>query len=100
MSTHSFVLVGRKGNEELSFSSSAHGAGRAHSRSWAHKALSLEKVRQILEKKDILLEGSLKGSIEESELSYKDIEEVIKSTEEIGLSDKVASLRPVAVLIG
>ncbi|MAG07543.1 RNA-splicing ligase RtcB [Candidatus Pacearchaeota archaeon] len=100
MSTHSFVLVGRKGNEELSFSSSAHGAGRAHSRSWAHKALSLEKVRQILEKKDILLEGSSKGSIEESELSYKDIEEVIKSTEEIGLSDKVASLRPVAVLIG
>lgn len=100
MSTLSFILVGKKGNEELSFSSSAHGAGRAHSRAWAHKSLTSEKVKDILKKKDILLEGSFKGTIEESELSYKNVEEVIEATEKSGLSSKVASLKPIAVVIG
>ncbi len=100
MSTHSFLLVGKRGNESISFSSSAHGAGRAHSRSWAHKSLTNEQIKKILEEKDIILEGSFKGAIEESELSYKDIEEVIEVTEKAGLSQRVASLKPLAVLIG
>jgi tRNA-splicing ligase RtcB (3'-phosphate/5'-hydroxy nucleic acid ligase) len=100
MSTPSFVLVGAKESEEKSFSSSAHGAGRAHSRTWTHKELTLEKAREILEKKDIVLEGGSKGTIEESELAYKDIEEVINVTEKAGLSKKVAKLKPLAVMIG
>ncbi len=100
MSTPSFILTGKKDAEKISFSSSAHGAGRAHSRSWAHKALSIEKVKDILEKKDIILEGSFKGTIEESELSYKDVEEVIEVTEKANLSKKVAKLKPIAVMIG
>jgi tRNA-splicing ligase RtcB len=100
MSTPSFVLVGKEEAEKLSFSSSAHGAGRAHSRSWAHKTLNIEKVKEILEKKDIILEGSFKGTIEESELSYKDVEEVIDVTEKANLSKKVAKLKPIAVMIG
>jgi len=100
MSTPSFVLVGTKESEENSFSSSAHGAGRAHSRSWTHKTLNAEQVKKTLEEKDIILEGGFKGTIEESELAYKDIEEVIDSTEKAGLSKKVAKLKPVAVMIG
>jgi len=100
MSTPSFVLVGTKGNSSLSFSSSAHGAGRAHSRTWANKTITLEDVRKTLKKKDIILEGSTKGTIEESELSYKNVEEVIEITEKAGLSKKIAKLRPLAVLIG
>jgi len=100
MSTPSFVLIGTKEAEQISFSSSSHGAGRAHSRSWAHKTLDIKKAKEILEKKDIILEGGFKGTIEESELSYKDIEEVIDVTEKSGLSKKVAKLRPVAVMIG
>lgn len=100
MSTHSFVLVGKRGNEKISFSSSAHGAGRAHSRLWAHRTLTHEKVKKILEEKDIILKGSNKGTLEESELSYKDVEEVIDATEKAGLSERVASLKPIAVMIG
>jgi tRNA-splicing ligase RtcB len=100
MSTPSFVLVGTNESEKISFSSSAHGAGRAHSRTWAHKTLSIEKVREILNKKDIILEGGFRGAIEESELSYKDIDEVIEVTENTKLSKKVAKLIPLAVIIG
>ncbi len=100
MSTPSFVLVGKKDAEKISFSSSAHGAGRAHSRSWAYKSLNIKKVKDILEKKDIILEGSFKGTMEESELSYKNIEEVIEVTEKANLSTKIAKLKPIAVMIG
>lgn len=100
MSTPSFVLVGTKESEELSFSSSAHGAGRAHSRTWAHRTLDIQKVKDILKSKDIILEGGFEGTIEESELSYKDVEEVIDVTEKAKLSRKVARLKPIAVMIG
>ena len=100
MSTPSYILVGTKEAEEKSFGSSAHGAGRAHSRSWAHKELNMEKLKKILSEKDIILEGSGKATIEESELSYKDVEEVIDVTDKEGLAKKVAKLKPIAVMIG
>lgn len=100
MSTPSFILVGTKEAEEKSFGSSAHGAGRAHSRIWAHKTLNMPQLKQILSKKNIILEGSNKATIEESELSYKDVEEVINVTVNAGLGKKVAKLSPLAVMIG
>ena len=100
MSTPSFILVGIKEAEKLSFASSAHGAGRAHSRTWAHKTLDIKHIKETLAKKDIILEGSFKASIEESELSYKDVEEVIDATVNAGLGKKVAKLKPLAVMIG
>jgi tRNA-splicing ligase RtcB len=100
MSTPSFVLVGTKESEELSFGSTAHGAGRSHSRTWAHKILNIKQLKDILAKKDIILEGSLKATIEESELSYKNVEEVIDVTVNAGLGKKIAKLKPIAVMIG
>ena len=100
MSTPSYILVGTKEAEEKTFGSSAHGAGRAHSRAWAHHELNMKQLKEILSKKDILLEGSSLATIEESELSYKDVEEVIEVTEKTGLGKKVAKLKPLAVMIG
>lgn len=100
MSTPSFILVGTKQAEEKSFASSAHGAGRAHSRTWAHKTLNMEELKKTLAKKNILLEGSSKATIEESEFSYKDVEEVINITVSAGLGKKVAKLKPLAGIIG
>ena len=100
MSTPSYILVGTKEAEEETFGSSAHGAGRAHSRAWAHHELNMKQLKEILGKKDILLEGSSLATIEESELSYKDVEEVIEVTEKTGLGKKVAKLKPIAVMIG
>lgn len=100
MSTASYILVGTKEAEEKSFGSSAHGAGRSHSRAWAHKELNMNQLKKILAEKDIILEGSSKATIEESELSYKDVEEVIDATDKTGLAKKVAKLKPIAVMIG
>jgi len=100
MSTPSFILIGTKEAEEKSFASSAHGAGRAHSRKWAHRELNMNQLKKLLDKKDILLEGSNKSTIEESEFSYKDVEEVINVTVDAGLGKKVAKLKPIAVMFG
>jgi len=56
MSTPSFILTGTKEAEEKSFGSSAHGAGRAHSRTWAHKELNMNQLKEILKEKDIILD--------------------------------------------
>ena len=100
MSTASYILVGTKEAEEKSFGSSAHGAGRAHSRKWSHQELNMPQLKKILKEKDIVLEGSAKATIEESELSYKDVEEVINVTDKNMLGKKVAKLKPIAVMIG
>ncbi|MEA3414162.1 MAG: RtcB family protein, partial [Nanoarchaeota archaeon] len=101
MGTSSYVMVGTKKSEELTFSSSAHGAGRVLSRSKAIKTLDGEKVREEIEKKGIMFKtGSEKSLIEEAPEVYKDIEEVIKTIEELDLSKKVARLKPLVVVKG
>jgi len=101
MATASYVLVGTKEAEELSFGSTAHGAGRAKSRTEARKTLSKEEAEKILEERDVCLEcGGIKGLIEESSESYKDIEEVIDVCRNLNLGKPVAKLKPLAVMIG
>lgn len=99
MSTPSYILAGTQKALEKTFGSTAHGAGRAHSRVWTKKNLTIEQVKQTLKKKDIILEGSFKGTIEESELAYKDSEEVVNTCHELELGKKVAKLKPLAVMI-
>ena len=69
-----------------------------HESRWPESSKKL--YNNILNKKNILLEGSYKATIEESELSYKDVEEVINVTEQAELGKKVAKLKPLAVMIG
>ena len=101
MGTASYILVGTSAAEEISFGSTAHGAGRILSRTNANEKLTSEKVIRELNLKDIEIEAiSKKGIVEEAPEVYKDIEEVIKVSDELGLAKKVARLKPVAVLKG
>ncbi len=101
MGTASYVLVGTEKAEELTFASTAHGAGRIESRTKARKSLNANQIKKDLEKKDILLEaGSYKGISEEAPEAYKDIDEVVKTSHEIGIGRLVAKLKPVAVMKG
>lgn len=100
MSTPSYILVGTQKALEKTFASTAHGAGRAHSRVWTKKNLTIEQIKKTLKEKNIILEGSFKGTIEESELAYKDSEEVVNTCHELGLGKRVAKLIPLAVMIG
>jgi tRNA-splicing ligase RtcB len=101
MGTFSYVLVGTKKAEEISFASTAHGAGRLLSRTYAINHLSMDKVSKDMQEKDILLKaGSRKGALEEAPEAYKDVNEVVRVSHELGIGKLVAKLKPLAVLKG
>ena len=101
MGTASYVLVGTSKAEELSFGSTAHGAGRVESRTSARKGISAESVKKELNKKGIEIEsGSIKGIVEEAPEVYKDIDEVARVSNESGIGKLVAKLLPIAVMKG
>ena len=101
MGTASYVLVGTRESEKLSFASTAHGAGRVKGRVAAMKELDLEKVKtSLLDKGIIVRSGSSKGIIEEAPEVYKDIDEVVRVSEEVGIGKVVARLKPLCVIKG
>ena len=101
MGTYSYVLVGTKKAEELSFGSTAHGAGRILSRSSAIKHLTQEGVKKELDKHDVIIRaGSNKGMLEEAPEAYKDINEIARVSDELGIGNLVAKLKPLAVMKG
>jgi len=101
MGTASYVLVGTKKSEELTFGSCVHGAGRVMSRSGALKEFRGEDTKKELNKKGIEIKsGSWKSLSEESPGVYKDIEEVVNVVHNLGISKKVARLKPLVVVIG
>ncbi len=101
MGTFSYVLAGTEKASKLSFASTAHGAGRARSRSYAANNISASDVEKELKDKDIIiLAGSRKGIVEEAPESYKDVKEVARVSHELGIGLLVARLKPLAVAKG
>jgi len=101
MGTPSYVLCGTKKAEEVSFGSTAHGAGRVKSRTRARSDMTFEEAKKRMEKRGIFVEsGGKKGMVEEAPESYKDIEEVVNVSHELGIGKKVAKLKPLLVVIG
>ncbi|VVB78085.1 tRNA-splicing ligase RtcB [uncultured archaeon] len=101
MGTASYVLVGTKKAEEISFGSTAHGAGRVESRTAARKEITAESVKKKLKEKGIEIEaGSFKGIVEEAPEVYKDIDEVVRVSNKAGIGNLVAKLKPIAVMKG
>jgi tRNA-splicing ligase RtcB len=101
MGTASYVLAGTAEAEELSFSSTAHGAGRVMSRHEALRRFRGEQIRDELQKKGIELQStSWKGVAEEASAAYKDVDEVVRVSHEIGIGCLVARFVPIAVMKG
>jgi len=101
MGTSSYLLVGTKKAEELTFGSTAHGAGRISSRSAALRNISGEHVRNELSKRGIEVKaGSWKSIAEEAPEVYKDIDEVIRVSDEVGIGKKVIKFVPLGVIKG
>jgi len=101
MGTASYVLVGTKKAEEVSFASTAHGAGRIHSRTYATKNISPEALKKEMEAHDVIFRaGSIRGLLEEAPEAYKNIDEVAKVSHELGIGNLVARLKPLAVMKG
>lgn len=101
MGTSSWVLVGTNKAEEVSFSSTAHGAGRVSSRAYANKNLDANRIKKELEKQGIVIESaSKKGIVEEAPEVYKDVDEVVMTSHKAGIGNLVAKLKPIGVVKG
>ena len=99
--TASYLLVGTKEAEEVSFSSTAHGAGRVMSR---HQALRLKRGEQVVKElnaKDIEVKSiSMEGLAEEMPEAYKDIDEVARISHGLKIGNLVVRLTPLACMKG
>ena len=101
MGTASWVLVGTTHSMQRSFGSSCHGAGRTMSRKKAKKSIWGEDLRKELQAQGIQIRaGSMAGLAEEAPQAYKDVDMVVETVHEAGIADKVARLKPVAVIKG
>jgi len=99
--TASYVLVGTKEAEEVSFASTAHGAGRVLSRHESLRQFRGETVKKELHEKGIEVKsGSWEGLAEESPGSYKDIHEVAMVSDKVGIGSRVIALIPLACIKG
>ena len=101
MGTASYLLVGTKKAEEISFASTAHGAGRVSSRSQALRDFRGEKVKSDLAKRGIEVKsGSWKSIAEEAPQVYKDIDEVVRTSHKLGIGNLVVRVTPLGVIKG
>lgn len=101
MGTASWVLLGNKKSFDLSFGSTAHGAGRTMSRSAAKRTHTVEGVRRSLESKGIYIKSLTKdGLVEETPDAYKDVDAVVDVSHSLGIATKVARLIPLGVIKG
>ena len=101
MGTSSYIRAGTAEAEEKSFGSTAHGAGRVMSRHEALKRFRGERIRDDLAAKGIELRASnWRGVAEEASEAYKDVDEVVRVSDEAGLGRLVARVVPVGVMKG
>ena len=101
MGTASYVLVGTEKGMQETFGSTAHGAGRIMSRSAAKRTIKGIEVKAELNKKGIEVKNpNPHGLADEAPQVYKDIDEVIKVIEGVGICKRIARLIPIGVIKG
>jgi tRNA-splicing ligase RtcB len=101
MGTSSWVLVGTEKAMEVTFGSTAHGAGRMMSRTAAKRRYWGGDVKTALEKRGIVVRAASAAVLaEEADPAYKDVDVVVEVSDKIGIATKVARLVPLAVIKG
>ena len=101
MGTSSWILLGQPNSMDLSFGSTAHGAGRTMSRSKARRNYTEDSVKKSLNDKGIYIKALTRdGVVEETPQAYKDVDAVVNVSDELGIATKVAKLVPIGVIKG
>jgi tRNA-splicing ligase RtcB len=101
MGTSSWVLVGTEKAMDLTFGSTAHGAGRMMSRSAAKRQYWGGDVKAGLEKRGIIVRAASASVLaEEADAAYKNVDVVADVSDRVGIATKVARLVPIAVVKG
>jgi len=101
MGTSSYVLTGTEQGLTETFGTTCHGAGRAKSRAKSRRALDFQEVLDKLKQQGIAIRvASPKLVMEEAPESYKNVDDVVNTCHEAGISRKAIRLRPIAVIKG
>jgi tRNA-splicing ligase RtcB len=102
MGAGSYVLRGGENSMELTFGSTAHGAGRVMSRTQAKKEYWGETVQDELRDQQHIYVKAQSGATvaEEAPGVYKDVDEVVRVSDALGIGDKVARTYPVCNIKG
>jgi tRNA-splicing ligase RtcB len=102
MGAGSYVLRGGEQSLAETFGSTAHGAGRLMSRTQAKNEFWGEDVRDDLrEQNEIYVKAQSGATIaEEAPGVYKDVDEVVRVSDALGIGDKVARTYPVCNIKG
>lgn len=101
MGTASWLLLGGQNSMNLTFGSTAHGAGRMMSRSAAKRSHTPQEVSKLLESRGIHIKSlTIEGIVEETPDAYKDVDIVADVSHNLGIATKVARLVPLCVIKG
>lgn len=101
METGSYLLLGTKRAQDLTFGSTCHGSGRTMSRVKAKKMVHGESLQKEMEKRGIYVKSaSFSGLAEEAGFAYKDIHEVVEAVDIAGISKPIASFIPLGNIKG
>ena len=101
MGTASWVLLGQPNSMNLTFGSTAHGAGRTMSRSKARRNYTESQVKKYLSDKGIIVKSLTRdGIVEETPQAYKDVDSIVNVSHELKIATKVAKLVPIGVIKG
>ncbi|MWV40244.1 RtcB family protein [Natrialba sp. INN-245] len=102
MGAGSYVLRGGENSMDLTFGSTAHGAGRLMSRTQAKNEYWGGDVQDALEEQDRVYVKAQSGATiaEEAPGVYKDVDEVVRVSDALGIGDKVARTFPICNIKG
>jgi tRNA-splicing ligase RtcB len=100
METGSYLLLGTNG-ADVTFASTAHGAGRTMSRAAAKRIIRGDELQKDMEKRGIYVHGvTMAGLAEEAGKAYKDIESVVDALEDAGITRRIVTLKPIGNVKG
>lgn len=101
MGTFSYILKGTDKAMEDTFGSTCHGAGRVLSRSSAKRKYRGENVKKELKERGIIAKAVTNSVLaEEAPLAYKLSDDIVDVVDSVGISKKVAKIRPFGVVKG
>jgi tRNA-splicing ligase RtcB len=101
MGTSSWLLVGTEHAMQVSFGSTAHGAGRMLSRSAAKRNFWGGDIKKALEQRGIYVRAASSVVLaEEADPAYKNVDVVVEVSDKVGIATKVARFVPIAVVKG